>query len=131
MASIVELRDMSDEQIEEMLENSREELFNLRFQHASARLSDVSRLRVLKREIAQLEEVLHKRQLAIEAATKILDVAESIEDQEWFAEAHFSYEDSAWEVTFIDENDDELATTLVDLNKKKSRGRKARRAIRI
>ena len=130
MANIVELRDMDDEQIEKMLSNSREELFNLRFQHASARLSDISRIRVVKREIAQLEEVLHKRQLAIETAANNPDIMSAIKDQEWYAEARFSYEDSAWEVTFFDENDDELISTFVDLNKKKSRGRRARQAAR-
>lgn len=128
MANIVELRDMDDDQLEVMLDNSREELFNLRFQHASARLSDVSRIRVVKREIAQLEEVLHKRQLAIEAATDNPDVIEAIQDSDWFAEARFSYEDSAWEVTFFDENDDELISTFVDLNRKKSKGRRAHQA---
>lgn len=128
MANIVELRDMDDDQLEVMLDNSREELFNLRFQHASARLSDVSRIRVVKREIAQLEEVLHKRQLAIEAAADNPDVIEAIQDSDWFAEARFSYEDSAWEVTFFDENDDELISTFVDLNRKKSKGRRAHQA---
>ena len=130
MANIVELRDMDDEQIEKMLSNSREELFNLRFQHASARLSDISRIRVVKREIAQLEEVLHKRQLAIETAANNPDIMSAIKDQEWYAEARFSYEDSAWEVTFFAENDDELISTFIDLNKKKSRGRRARQAAR-
>lgn len=130
MANIVELRDMADDQIEQMLDDAREELFNLRFQHASARLGDVSRLRVVKREIAQLEEVLHKRQLAIKEAAKMPDVIESIQNQEWFAEARFSYEDSAWEVTFFDGNDDELISTFVDLNKKKSKGRRTRQAAR-
>ena len=51
MASIVELRDTSEDELEEMLENAREELFNLRFQHASARLEDFSRLRKVRREI--------------------------------------------------------------------------------
>ncbi|MGD2048529.1 MAG: 50S ribosomal protein L29 [Chloroflexota bacterium] len=128
MANIVELRDMDNDQLEVMLDNSREELFNLRFQHASARLSDVSRIRVVKREIAQLEEFLHKRQLAIEAATDNPDVIEKIQDSDWFAEARFSYEDSAWEVTFFDENDDELMSTFVDLNKKKSKERRGQQA---
>lgn len=130
MANIVELRDMDDKQLKEMLDNSREELFNLRFQHASARLSDFSRLRVVKREISQLEEVLHKRRLAIQEATKLPDINESIQNKEWSAEAHFSYEDSAWEVTFFDENNDKLVSTFVDLNKRKSKGRKARQAVR-
>ena len=127
MANIVELRDMSDEKLEEMLENAREEMFNLRFQHASARLSDMSRIRKVRREIAQLETTLHLRDLAIAEAAKQPQVAEAIEGETWNAEAHFSYEDSAWQVAFFDENDDDLVTTLVDLNKKKSKGRRSRK----
>jgi large subunit ribosomal protein L29 len=66
MASIVELRDMSDEKLEELLDNAREEMFNLRFQHASARLDDLSQLKRVRRDIAQLETVLHQRDLAVE-----------------------------------------------------------------
>jgi large subunit ribosomal protein L29 len=125
MANIVELREMSDEQIEEMLENSRDEMFNLRFQHASARLSDVSRLRFVRREIAQLETVLRMRQLAIVTAAGQPNVADKIEAKEWHAEAHFDYEDSAWKVSFFDDDNDELISILVDLNKKEKRGRRA------
>jgi large subunit ribosomal protein L29 len=128
MASIVELREMGYEKIEEMLENSREELFNLRFQHASARLDDVSRLRKVRREIAQLETVLHMRQLAIEAALGRPEVVEALLGKDWQAEAHFSYEDSAWKVSFLGSSEDELTQALVNLNQKKQkRGHRARK----
>jgi large subunit ribosomal protein L29 len=130
MASIVELRDMSDDQIEDALENAREEMFNLRFQNASARLEDVSRIRTVRREIAQFETVLRMRQLAIEAAAGQPEIAAAIKDSDWSAEARFSYEDSAWVVSFEDENGDELAETRVNLNKKQSRGRRARQMAR-
>ena len=130
MASIVELRDMSDDQIEELLENAREEIFNLRFQHASARLEDVMRVRHVRREVAQLKTVLRMRQLAIEEAAEDPDVVKVIDDKEWAAEAYFDYEESMWLVSFVDENDDELAKTRVNLNKKKIRGRRARRKAR-
>jgi large subunit ribosomal protein L29 len=127
VASIVELREMSDDQLLKRLEDSREEIFNLRFQHASARLSDVSRIRTVRREVAQLETVLHMRELAIEEAADQEDVAEAINGKDWSAEAHFSYEKSAWEITFSDDDEDEIATALVDLNKKIKKGRRARR----
>lgn len=130
MASIVELRDMSDDQIEELLENAREEIFNLRFQHASARLEDVMRVRHVRRDVAQLKTVLRMRQLAIEEAAQAPEVVEAIDGQEWSAEAYFDYEESRWLVSFVDENDDELAEARVDLNKKKIRGREARRKAR-
>ncbi len=126
MASIVELREKDNEELEEMLENNREEMFNLRFQLASSRLEDVSRVRFVRREIAQLETVLRMRELAIERALDIDEVNKAIENIDWQATAHFVYEDSAWLVEFADENDDEVYSTLVDLNKKRLKGRKAR-----
>ncbi|MCI0395155.1 MAG: 50S ribosomal protein L29 [Chloroflexi bacterium] len=128
MSNIVELRQMSDEKLQEKLDNAREELFNLRFQKASARLEDVSSLRRVRREIARLENVLGMRQLAIEAALKQPEVAAALSGKEWQAESHFDYEDGAWVVQFADDKDKELATTLVDLNKKKPKGRKYRQA---
>lgn len=125
MANIVELREMSDEKLEEMLENSREELFNLRFQHASARLDDMSRLRKVRREIGQLETVLRMRELAIDTAAGLPEITPVLEDKDWNASAYFSYEDSAWKVEFLDDSDDELITTFVNLNKKRDRGRNA------
>ena len=130
MLSIVELRDMSDEKLEEMLENSREEMFNLRFQHASASLDDLSQLKRVRREIAQLETVLNMRDLAVDAALSEPDVIAAVKDQDnWSADVHFSYEESAWNVSFLDDDDKELVATLVDLNKKQARGRRARQAL--
>lgn len=126
MASIVELRDMSFADIEEMLENDREEIFNLRFQLASARLEDVSRIRHIRREIAQLETVLRMRELAVERALEQPHVKEAVEDAEWDADAHFIYEDSAWRVDFVDEDENELISTSVDLNKKRKMSRRQR-----
>jgi large subunit ribosomal protein L29 len=127
MAHIVELREKSDEELEEMLENAREEMFNLRFQHASARLSDLSRLRAVRREVAQLETVLHMRELAIEKAAQLPEVVSVIEGKEWYAEAFYSYEDSAWQVLFNDDDDDELATALVNLNQKRPKSSRSLR----
>ncbi len=126
MANIVELREMSDEKLEEMLENAREELFNLRFQHASARLDDMSRLRKVGREIAQLETVLRMRELAIDTAAELPEISPVLEDKEWNAQAYFSYEDSAWKVEFLDDADEELATTFVNLNHKRDGRRRAK-----
>ena len=120
MANIVELREMSDNKLEEMLENAREEMFNLRFQQASARLEDYSRLKHVRREIAQLETVLGTRQLAVEAAAAQPDVARTLADKYWEATARFHYPDSAWQVEFVDENGNKLASAMVDLNKKQS-----------
>ena len=78
MANIVELRDKSNEQLEEMIENAREEMFNLRFQHAAMRVTDPNRIRVVRRELAQVQAVLHKRELAIEAAAAHQAIADAL-----------------------------------------------------
>jgi large subunit ribosomal protein L29 len=127
MANIVELRDLSDEALHEMIDNAREELFNLRFQHASARLADVSRIRTVRRELAQLQTVLNMRKLAIEKAADQANIAPILSGKEWSATASFSYEDSAWEVEFVDGDENELATTFVDLNRKRRKGRRTRK----
>ena len=57
MASIVELNQMSNDKLEKTLEEAREELFNLRFQVASARLENTARLKQVRREVAQVETV--------------------------------------------------------------------------
>jgi large subunit ribosomal protein L29 len=123
MAAIVELREMSDEKIEEMLENAREEMFNLRFRHASSRLDDFSQLRRVRRDIAQYETVLQMRQIAINTALQQPEIASALKNREWYAQAQFEYEESAWSVEFLDEgNDKEIATAKVNLNQKKSSG---------
>lgn len=126
MANIVELREISDEKLAEMIENSREEMFNLRFQHAMTRLEDTSRLRKVRRELAQLQTVLHMRQLAIETALGEEALANALADQEWRASSWYSYEDSAWVVEFSDQDGNELASALVNLNKKRPKGRRMR-----
>ena len=124
MANIVELREMSDAKLEEMLENSREEMFNLRFQIASSRLEDYTRLKAVRRQIAQLETVLNMRQLAVETAVASPALAQTLAGKEWDASARFSYEDSGWQVTFVEKGGKELATALVNLNKKRPHSRR-------
>jgi large subunit ribosomal protein L29 len=90
MAEILELRDMSDEKLEELLEDRREEMFNYRFQRASGRLEDYTRLKRVRREIAQIETVLHQRWLAVELAAQEPTVAPKLAGQEWTGMARFS-----------------------------------------
>jgi len=128
MAAIVELREMSDGKLEEQLENAREEMFNLRFRHASSRLDDISQLRRVRREIAQYETVLQMRELAVDTAAQQPEIAAALKGEEWFGEAHFDYHESAWAVEFSDNADNVIVTALVDLNQKKTSGsRKDRR----
>ncbi len=49
-----EIRELSPEDIERKLAESRQELFNLRFQHATGALENTSRLTQVRRELARL-----------------------------------------------------------------------------
>ena len=49
-----QLRDLSDEELQNRLAETRQELFNLRFQSATGALENSARLRLAKREIARI-----------------------------------------------------------------------------
>lgn len=126
MANIVELNQMSNDKLEKTLEEAREEMFNLRFQVASARLENTARLRQVRREVAQLETVLHQRQLATDVAAGEPEIAQRLKGAEWQANARYVYEDSAWQVEFNDKGGKKLATAWVNLNKARPKGRSAK-----
>lgn len=129
MANIVELRELSNKDLAEALEEAREEMFNLRFQKATGSLENTARIGQVKREIAQLSEVLRKREWAIEEAAKVADIAAVLEGKEWEGDAQYIYEDGVHQVTLSDENGKKLATAQVDLNKKRRRTRRHRNDI--
>jgi large subunit ribosomal protein L29 len=58
-----EIRRLKDEEILEQLEEHYKELFNLRFQKVAGRLSNTSRPRQVRREIARMKTVLREREL--------------------------------------------------------------------
>ncbi len=60
-----ELRHLDEESLEEKLRESKEELFNLRFQAATGQLESHGRLRHVKRDIARIYTVLRERELGI------------------------------------------------------------------
>ena len=57
-----ELRDMSDDQLDDALAERRQELFNLRFQSATGALENSARLKLAKREIARILTVRYERE---------------------------------------------------------------------
>jgi large subunit ribosomal protein L29 len=63
---IKEIRALTTEEIYGKLDDTREELFKLRFQFATGQLTDYSRLPAMRREVARLETVLRERELAAE-----------------------------------------------------------------
>jgi len=71
MANIVtteELRALSSEELANKLRESKEELFNLRFQAATGQLESHGRLTAVRKEIARIYTVLRERELGIGGA---------------------------------------------------------------
>jgi large subunit ribosomal protein L29 len=61
-----DLRELSDEELERKLAETRHELFNLRFQAATGALENAARLRLAKREIARILTIRHEREASLE-----------------------------------------------------------------
>ena len=61
-----ELRDMSDEELVKRLAESRENLFNLRFQMATGSLDATSRLSLAKHDIARILTIQAERKNSLE-----------------------------------------------------------------
>lgn len=62
-----ELRELTDDELTDKLRESKEELFNLRFQSATGQLANNRRLRVVRQEIARIYTVLRERELGLAA----------------------------------------------------------------
>ena len=56
-----ELRELTDDELERRLSETRQELFNLRFQHATGALDNSAALKAVKRDIARLLTLSHER----------------------------------------------------------------------
>ncbi len=67
-----ELRDLSDEELQRRLADSREELFNLRFQAATGALENTARLASAKRDIARILTVQVQREREADPTTRSL-----------------------------------------------------------
>ena len=58
---IKELRDMSTEELEKKLADSKQELFNLRFQNAINQLENPKRISDVKKTIARILTIIQER----------------------------------------------------------------------
>lgn len=65
-----EIREMTEEEILNALEDQKEALFNLRFQRSSGQLEDTSVPRRTRRDVARLKTILRQKQLASQMAGK-------------------------------------------------------------
>ena len=71
-----EIRDLSNRQLRQRIEDARQELFNLRFQVETRKTKNVSGIRNTKRDIARLETALRERQLIAEFTGEEFDEAD-------------------------------------------------------
>lgn len=63
-----ELRNMNNAELEQKLREFKEELFNLRFQNATAQLDNPMRIKEVKRSIARIKTIMRERELGIKHA---------------------------------------------------------------
>jgi large subunit ribosomal protein L29 len=83
MTKAAELRDLSVEELIQKLEETKEELFNLRFQNVTGQLDNYQRLGYLKKEIARLRTLLRQQDLDDqELAARTADVVAEQDEAE-------------------------------------------------
>ncbi|MHB9146514.1 MAG: 50S ribosomal protein L29 [Symbiobacteriia bacterium] len=58
-----EVQELSTDELTSKLDSLKDELFKLRFQHATGQLENPARIRDVRRSIARVQTVLHERQL--------------------------------------------------------------------
>jgi large subunit ribosomal protein L29 len=61
-----EVHDLADDQVVDAVGNARQELFNLRFQHATGQLEDTAALSRAKRDLARVLTVAGQRGIDVE-----------------------------------------------------------------
>ena len=59
-----EIRGMTTDDIRRKIDETHEELFNLRFQFVMGQLEDHNRLKALRRDVARMKTILRERELA-------------------------------------------------------------------
>ncbi|MCA9484524.1 MAG: 50S ribosomal protein L29 [Nitrospina sp.] len=70
-----EIRELSEKELEEKLEDSKEELFNLKFQLATGKIQNPGRIVHLRRDIARINTIINERKRAQAASAPAADDA--------------------------------------------------------
>lgn len=60
---VSEIRALTDAELGNRLDDSYQELFNLRFQRSTGKLTNTARMRVVRRQIARIKTILREREL--------------------------------------------------------------------
>lgn len=63
-----ELRDLTDAELNKKFEESKDELFKLRFQMATGQLDNPMKLKECRRKIARVKTIMRERELGIQRA---------------------------------------------------------------
>ncbi|HEX2964505.1 MAG TPA: 50S ribosomal protein L29 [Syntrophorhabdaceae bacterium] len=58
-----DLKELTREELLKKKKDSKEEIFNLRFQHSTGQLENTARLNLLKKDIARIETILRQKEL--------------------------------------------------------------------
>ncbi len=61
-----EIRDLSEQELNEKLAELKQELFNLRFQHAINQLDNPLRMKAVKRDIARVKTFIRKQESSVQ-----------------------------------------------------------------
>ena len=59
-----DLRDMDTDELETRLSEVKQELFNLRFKHVTGQLDNISRLGLLRKDVARMHTILREHEIA-------------------------------------------------------------------
>jgi len=65
---VVEIRDLSTDELNHKLRDLKEELFNLRFQLATGQLENPMRIRAVRKTIARVHTIMREREIKTEKA---------------------------------------------------------------
>ena len=67
MKNVKELKELSVLELNDQLKELKEELFNLRFQHAINQLTNPVRINLVKKDIARVKTVIREKEIAAAA----------------------------------------------------------------
>ena len=70
MAKARDLNELTDDVLEQRLAETKDELFKLRFGHATGQLDDTTRLKVVRRDIARIHTLMREREIAAHEAMR-------------------------------------------------------------
>lgn len=64
MADSSELRELDEDELDNKLTESKQELFNLRFQVVTGQLDNVARIGHVRKDVARIRTILRQREIA-------------------------------------------------------------------